>query len=283
MSAQLETTERFFRPADVESIRRNYRAMRLRSFLRGVRNLVVFAAVAAGIFMIYRHTQSNARFAIRRVEVTGALHTQRAAIDALVSQYVGLNLFQLDIDRVQRELTSLEWVSRIEIEKALPDTLRIRIVERTPVALVTVADGALRYVDERGAAFADLSPAIGDSDLPVVIAATRDDAVRAVDLVRRLRVRDPEVYARISEVRPLLPHGFAIFDRELAATVYAEDSDLSAKWRDLHAIAAAEKFKRGDLHYADLRFDGRIVIKPLHAAIAPSMSGPQNLPMEITN
>lgn len=281
MSAQLETTERFFRPADVENIRRNYRAMRLRSFLRGVRNLFVLVAIIVGAVVAYRHTQSDARFAIKQIEVVGAVHTQRAALEALTLQYVGLNLFRLDIDRVRHDLASLEWVSRIEIEKALPDKLRIRIVERTPAALIE-RNGVLRYVDENGAAFADLSPSIGDSDLPLIVATSGDDVVRAVDLVRRLRVTDPAVYARISEVRPLLPHGFALFDRELGATVYA-DEDLSAKWRDLYAIAAAEKFRRGDVQYADLRFDGRIVMKPMHPLAGPALTIVQDEPTQITN
>lgn len=282
MSVPYESTERFFRPADVESIRRNYRGVQLQSFFRVLRNAFVAVALITGAVMAYRHTQSDARFAIKRVEVLGAVHTQRAAVDALTRQYVGLNLFRLDIDRVRRDLASLDWVSRIEIEKALPDTLRIRVVERTPAALIA-RKGVLRYVDENGAAFADLSPAVGDSDLPVIVAATGDDVVRGVDLLRRLRTSDPAVYARVSEVRPLLPHGFALFDRQLAATIYADDHDLSAKWRDLYAIVTAEKLRRGDVQYADLRFDGRIVLKAVHPNLAPAPAVPQNVPIEITN
>jgi cell division protein FtsQ len=284
MSLPFETaaTERFLRPADVDNLRRNYRSVQLRSFLRGLRSLVVLVAVIVGAIVVYQRTQSDARFAIRRVEFSGAVHTQRAALDALVNRYVGLNLVRLDIDRVRRDLASLDWVARIEIEKALPDTLRVRIVERTTVALVSASDGTLRYVDEVGAAFADLSPAIGDGDLPLIVAPTREDRIRAVDLIRRLRSQDPAVFNRISEIRPLVPHGYALYDRELGATVYADDRDVSAKWRDLYAVAAAEKFQRGDLQYADLRFDGRIVIKPVHAAAA-SASMPQTVPTLITN
>ena len=283
MSVQFESSDRFFRPADVESIRRNYRGMQLQSFFRAVRNFIIVVALVIGAIVAYRHTQSDARFAIKRVEVTGAVHTQRAAIDALTRQYAGLNLFRLDIDRVRRDLASLDWVSRIEIEKALPDTLRIRIVERTPAALIS-RNGVIRYVDENGAAFADLSPVIGDTDLPLITASSGDDVVRGVDLIRRLHTTDPAVYARISEVRPLLPHGFALFDRELGAFVYADGGDLSAKWRDLYAIADAEKLRRGDIQYADLRFNGRIVLKPMRAAIVtPATAVPQTVPTQITN
>lgn len=281
MSIQLDTTDRFFRPADVENIRRNYRGVQFRSFLRILRNLIVVAALVAGGVAAYRHTQSDARFAIRRVEVTGAVHTPPAAVEALTQRYRGLNLFKLDIDRVRGDLAQLPWVSRIEIEKALPDTLRIRIVERVPVALLA-RDGALQYVDPQAVPFAELTPVVGDNDLPIIVAANRGDIARAVALLSDLREHDPLVFQRISEVKPLLPHGFALFDRELGMTVYA-DRDLSAKWRDLYAIATAEKFRRGDVEYADLRFDGRIVLKPVRAIASVAASTTPDIPAQITN
>lgn len=281
MSVQLESTERFFRPTDVENIRRNYRVVRLRSLVRGLRSVVLVLAAIAIVIAAVRHTQSDARFAIQRVEVAGAVHTSRAALEKFTKGYRGLNLFKLDIDRVRGELGSLAWVSRIEIEKALPDTLRIRIVERTPVALVAQG-GGLRYVDENGAAFADLTPAVGDQDLPVIAATTAAEIARGVELVRRLREHDPAIYARVSEVRPLLPHGYAIFDRQLGATILAEDADLSSKWRDLYSIVAAERLQRGDVEYADLRFNDRIVVKPLHMILGSPAMRPET-PTVITN
>jgi hypothetical protein len=151
-----------------------------------------------------------------------------------------------------------------------------------PVAL-TEDRGSVLYVDERGAAFAELSPAVGDPDLPLITAARGDDLARCVDLLRRLRVRDPEIYARISEVRPLLPHSYAFFDRQLHALVYANEEDLSAKWRHLYAISAAERFVPGDIAYADLRFDGRVVVKPLRAMPAVALVPRAMAPARITN
>ena len=254
----------------IKSVETRYLEDRV-SLFRGLRNLLVVLAVIAGAIAAYRHAQSDARFAIKRIEVTGAVHTQRAAIDVLTKRYAGLNLFRLDIDRVQRDMTSLEWVARIEIEKSLPDTLRIRIVERTPVALV-LSDGPVHYVDDDGVTFAELSTAVGDSDLPVISGARGAELAHCVGLLRDLRARDAQLYARVSEVRPVAPRGFAIFDRELGAFVYADAGDLSAKWRDLYAIVANEKLARGAIEYADLRFQNRIVVKPWRAAATPSPS-----------
>ena len=272
MSAGYDSTSpRFFRPTDVARLRRNQRRIQLQRFAAAAGKLAVAGGIAIGLLLAYRHTQDDARFAVKAIEIAGATHTPRAAIDAVTNQYIGANLFRIDIARLQADLRRLGWVKRIEAEKKLPDTLRIRIVEREAVALAAARD-RMTYVDEDGVVFAELSPSVGDTDLPIITNASGTELARCVALVRELRTRDPQIYSRISEVRPVAPNGFALFDRELGAFVYADPGDLSAKWRDLYAIVANERLARGAIEYADLRFQNRIVVKPWSAAATPPPS-----------
>ncbi len=153
----------------------------------------------------------------------------------------------------------------------------------TVPAALTAVGGRIEYVDQDGLAFAELSPSVGDSDLPLVTDAGATDLQRSVALLESLRAHDPQIYSRISEIRPVAPNGFAIFDRELGAFVYADDTDLSAKWRDLYAVARAEHFGENDIEYADLRFAGRIVIKPLHPPALPPAPQRPIITTPITN
>ncbi len=276
------TAPRFLRPDDVARIQRNQRRINVQRALRIGRSTALTAAVVFLLMWAYGRTQSDIRFAVKTIDVSGVVHTSRADLDAVTAAYAGANLFKIDIARVQASIRALPWVSRVEVEKKLPDTLRIRIVERTPAALVR-AGNELRYADESGVPFAALSPSVGDPDLPLIVASDPADLKRCTELVRDLRQRDPLLYSRISEVRPLPPNAFALFDRDLGTTVYARAADLSEKWRTLYAVADAERFGRAAIQYADLRFADRIVLKPLHpiatsgAAIVPAHSA------EITN
>ena len=271
MSSSVESAQRFFRPPDAGRARRNYRRVQVGRLFAIVRSLLIIAAIALGALAAYRHTQSGAQFAVKTIEIDGARHTPRASLDAITRQYVGMNLFKIDIGRVRRDLGALSWIRHVEISEKVPDTLRIRIVERTPVALV-LSDGPVHYVDDDGVTFAELSPSVGDPELPVISNARGAELAQCVALLRDLHARDPQLYARVSEVRPVAPHGFAIFDREIGAFVYADAGDLSAKWRDLYAIVAGEKLARGAIEYADLRFQNRIVVKPWNAAAMPPPS-----------
>jgi cell division protein FtsQ len=250
----------FFRPQIARP--RNQRRIQVQRLLVIARNVFFAAlAVAAGVW-VYGRVRSES-FAVKTIEIVGAVHTPRPALDLITGRYVGLNLFDLDIVRVQSDLGGLPWVSRIDIEKKVPDTLRIKIVERKPVALVRSGDRLL-YADENGVAFAELSPAVGDDDLPVIADAAGAELTRTIAFLTDLRRRDPSVYTRISEVRPVPPRGFAVFDRQLKALVYVNAEDVSAKWRSLYSILDAER--RPPIAYADLRFADRVVIKPSEGA-----------------
>jgi cell division septal protein FtsQ len=273
------TASRFFRPSDPARLRRNQRRIQVQRLFVILRNATVAGVLVIAALAAYRHTQSNQRFAVRSIEVEGAVHTPRAAIDLVTRRYVGLNLFQIDIGRVQRDLapagasmaSGLGWVQRIDIEKKLPDLLRIKITERTPVALVRNGDrngDRLLYTDQEGLGFAELSTSAGDDDLPIITDAHGAELQRTVELLRDLRRADAELYSRVSEVWPIPPRGFALYDRALGAVVYANADDVVAKWRGLYSVLAAENNPK--IQYADLRFANRLIVK------AAEMTNAQN-------
>ena len=281
MSSSYESA-RFLRPADVARLRRNQRRIQAQRIFVIVFNGLVVAGVVLGSMWLWRRTQSSSRFAVRAIEVAGAVHTPRAALDAVTRQYAGANLFRIDIARVQHDLGSLAWVRRVAIEKKLPGTLRITVVERTPVALVRHGN-SIDYVDAQGVDFAALAASVGDSDLPLIDNARGGELARSVAFLTALRARDSRVWSRISELRPIAPNGFALFDRDLDAVIYVNADDVSNKVRNLYAVARAEQLGRGAIDYADLRFSDRIVIKPTRPMNAPAVA-PQTLaPAEITN
>jgi cell division protein FtsQ len=246
------TASRFLRPTDIARLRRNQRRIHAQRLLLMLRNTGLAATLVIGGVWAWRHTQSN-------------VHTDRAQLDAVTKQYAGLNLFQIDLARVQRDLGGIGWVRRIDIEKKLPDTLRIKITERAPVALVRNGD-VLSYVDQDGVSFAELSPRVGANDLPVITDAHGAELARTVTLLRDLRAKDRELYSRVSEVWPIPPRGFALYDRDLGAVVYANGEDVVNKWRNLYGVLAAENNPK--IEYADLRFADRVIVKPLEATHA---------------
>lgn len=255
------SSERFFRPIEIGPTPRNLRRLQAKRLLLIAMNVLMVSLLVLAGFWGWRKTQEDARFGIRQIEISGLHHAPRGEIDATAGRWAGANLFRLDLDAVGTELRAHPWVESVTVEKKLPATLHVEITERTPVALL-VSDGPIRYVDRHGVVFADLSARIGNPDLPLVSAADQSGVAAAVELLGVIEAEHPELYSRVSEIEAIPGEGFAVWDRELRTMVRLGPEGTS-RWLALHALARADGWAPGTMEYADLRFRGRIVVKPL--------------------
>jgi len=202
-----ESADRFLRPSDLRALRRNHRQLQVQKILIIAANLIVASLFVLAVLWIYRTTRANSRFAIRRLEVTGNVHTARSSLDTITAQHIGENLFRIDIGSLDRQFASLPWVEQVSIEKQLPNTLRVHLKERQPVAVV--AGDALRFVDQSGVVFAVASRDTGSAELPVISRASSKEAIRGtVDFLRQVRMKSPALYSRLSEISPVGEGGF---------------------------------------------------------------------------
>ena len=265
------SSDRFLRPVEIGPTPRNLRRLQARKLLLISTNVLMVSLIVLGAFWAWRKTRDDARFGIRQIEVAGLHHAPRTEIEAVASRWKGANLFRLDHETVRAELRSHPWVESVSVEKKLPATLHIEIAERTPAALV-VTDGAIRYVDRHGIVFAALSPRIGDPDLPLVSGADQSGIASAVEFLESVEREHPELYSRVSEIEAIPGEGFAVWDRELRTLVRLGPEGAS-RWLALHALVRADGWPAGSLEYADLRFRGRVVIKPLAESSVAVRSG----------
>jgi cell division septal protein FtsQ len=251
---------RFMRPMDMRVTRRNHRRVQVQRVLLIAANLTLAVVLAVGGYWLYQRTQNDTRFAIEKVETTGAVHTSPAAVERVVSRYRGANLFKLNIEELRSELLTLPWVESVAIEKRIPDGVAVHITERTPVALVNVG-GRLRYVDSHGLSFAPLTVNEGNAELPIIPSADPQELGRTVVFLQSVRRDHPDLFARLSEVEPIAPEGFRIVDRDIVTSILVGDKDYADKWRQLYSIVRQESFDSAAVEYADLRFERRIIVK----------------------
>lgn len=143
-------------------------------------------------------TRTGARrmafFRVRAVEVKGARYlapdeiVARLRVDTLASLWD-------DIEPLRQRLSGHPQISAVEIKRKMPGTLVVTVEENQPVAFVASPKGLLPY-DSLGKAL-PIDPTRGTLDLPVV--ATGDPVL--LKLVGAIRALQPELFARIEEVR----------------------------------------------------------------------------------
>ena len=129
---------------DVKLRSSQLRAARTRMTAAGLGS--IFAAAFA-IYLFYRVgdwaldclVYQNQAFAIEEID----LQTDGAIAVEQLRRWAGVkledNLLALDLVRVKRDLELVPLVQSVSVERILPHTLRIRIIEREPIAQVNVA------------------------------------------------------------------------------------------------------------------------------------------------
>ena len=94
-------------------------------------------ALAAGTYVLARE---SSMFAIRRVEIRGADPRTAAAVRRALSTLDGTSLLSLGRAEVARRAQAVPSVISATYDRAFPHTLRVRIVEERPVAVLHRGD-----------------------------------------------------------------------------------------------------------------------------------------------
>jgi cell division protein FtsQ len=133
-------------------------------------------------------------FRVRHVEVIGARHIhppdvlERLQVDTLNSVWD-------PTEPLEARVSAHPLIREVQIERKLPGTLVVRIIEHIPVALVATT-GGFRAYDERGVAL-PIDPSTSDIDAPIL---DRPDTL-LLRLLGATRRQAPAVYLRLSEIR----------------------------------------------------------------------------------
>ena len=87
---------------------------------------------------------------VDRIDVAGTGHTDPAAVTEAAGVERGAALATVDLDAVAERISALPWVQTVDVSRGWPSTLKVRIVERSPVAAVPAQDGGWVLVDPSG-------------------------------------------------------------------------------------------------------------------------------------
>ncbi len=172
-------------------------------FLLGV--VVLFLGVwHGGEWLLQAGFYQNEQFNIRTIDIRTDGVINPAQIHRWAGIQKGANLFQTDLMRVKRDLEVVPLIKSAAVDRVLPDTLRIRVSERNPVAQVVlyrqsvkgILERKIFWVDQHGFVMEPLDPKLAVDKrnlkwLPVLV------GVNQVDLLPGRSIKTSQVRAAL--------------------------------------------------------------------------------------
>jgi cell division septal protein FtsQ len=242
-------------------------------YLRPLRTIALgaagFSLLFGSVFVAYRAIGSTTFFRLKNIEVSSAKRLTQAEILALVGVEAGQDMARMNLKRMGEQLAQNPWVETVRIHRYFPDRLSISITEREPLAIVNM--GFIYYLDKKGTVFKVLNQ--GDKlDYPVVTgfseeemssnpAGTKEALKTTCELLGILRVKGAFILADVSEIHYDKGYGFTLFTNSGALPVKVGSGDFAAKVDRLARIYPDLMAQRALLHYIDLDYNDKIVVK----------------------
>jgi cell division protein FtsQ len=123
---------------------------------RGLRRAGIGAAVLAPVALLAWVLLMSPLLAVRHVVVSGTSRLSPEQVRAAASVARGVPLARVDAQSVVRRVEALRAVADVRVTRAWPSTLKLVVVERTPVAGIVTRTG-VTLVDAAGVPFADVA------------------------------------------------------------------------------------------------------------------------------
>lgn len=213
---------------------------------------LALALLASSPFWAPLFLRRMAFFRLRRVEIVGTRYLSPS--DILARLHVDTMASVWDPTApLERRVAAHPQIRAVTIQRKLPGTLVVDVVERIPVALIATPNGFQAY-DERGVAL-PIDPARILIDAPV--AAQRDRVL--FRLLAAMRSDAPTLYGRVSEIRRVGPEELVLqLTSELVRAMKDVTVDRLAEIEPVETDLARRRLRATEI---DLRYRDQVIAR----------------------
>ena len=206
--------------------------------------LAVFLVLAACIGLY-----NSSLFAVRTVEVVGVTHVSADTVRALARVPKDATLIRFPADAVAQRVSADPWIASVSVSRVFPSGMRIRVVERVPVAIVD-AGARMWLIDGTGAAIATPTveasgtvPIINDVPGLDLKAGRRTTSEPLLNAIAVLNGISRTLAATVLSVSAPTIDGTALSTADHVEIVFGEAVDLTTKDALARRILTEQKGK----------------------------------------
>ncbi len=200
-------------------------------------------------------TTASMGFRVQEVMVSGRQQTDRDTLIKSLNIARGAPILAFDIDDAKRRVEALPWVRATTIERMLPDTILVSIVEREPLALWQ-REGNLHLVDADGVVILDKG-LDAYKDLMLVIGDGAQS--RAAELIALLGT-EPVLMHQVTAATWVGQRRWNLHLRD-GIVVRLPESDPISAWGKLAEYHRLHRVFDKDVTVLDLRIPDRLIVR----------------------
>lgn len=204
---------------------------------------------------------ADAGFRVEHVEIAGAATTPKAIVEAALGVRRGAPILGFSPEQAAARVAALGAVKAAVVERILPDTVRVTIVERRPVAIWQKPDNAFALIGANGAVLTGHDAAAArarDPGLPLLVGAGVPAHARAL---LALLARFPAIGKRVVAAERIDDLRWNLVLRD-HATIKLPDRHMARAMATLMRAEDRIRLLERPVRTIDLRLADRLVVRP---------------------
>jgi len=194
-------------------------------------------------------------FVLQEITVTGAKYSNNDQIGKTLKLKHGMPIFSISLSDLKSRLEKIEWIRYAIVERELPNSIHISIVERTPIALGQKGK-KLTLIDDEGSIINkfELKEHI---HLPIIIGDGAE--IYANSLIKMLET-NPELFKRVNAVIMVSERRWNVrFDNDLE--IKLPEEKMAEAWNKVIKLYQKNELFLPDIAVIDLRVENKIFVE----------------------
>jgi len=167
--------------------------------------LVLFSA----IFNFYNSNQYNSKlkkiiestntllinygFYLQNIYITGNNNLQKEDILSIINDKEYKTIFNINLFKIRNNLLLNEWIETVKIERTLPSSIKIQIIEKKPVAIWQTKSGN-KLITKDGSIISNANVTAFKNNLPIIIGK---GANKDAFLILQILKKNPDLYNNV--------------------------------------------------------------------------------------
>ncbi|NOZ04068.1 MAG: FtsQ-type POTRA domain-containing protein [FCB group bacterium] len=228
------------------------------------------------IWTAFKWADYNSYLSINQIRIQGASIIEPREYLDLLGDITDTPIAQIKLDEIRSTMAAHPYVRAIRVSRHYPNTIKIELVERKPVAMVNIPPMVL--IDEEGVILPETDktlnfqlPCLSNFNpakqlYPVGKHALSQKVIEATKIVSHIRREYPTLYRNLSEVRLNHRDEYELILSEEPTRIVLGSDDI---WNKLLILKEFEKSitplrKLTDYTYLDLRYENQVIARERH-------------------
>jgi cell division protein FtsQ len=222
-------------PSSVRRFMARARKRRLRAALPWAVCAGVVVVLGVSLWIVY----GTAVFGVRRVQVVGVEVLTPLQVEQAAAVPMRKPLARVDLDRVRARVQGLAPVSKAIVSRGWPGTIKVEVVERTPVAAVPSGPDQWTLIDREGMAYRAVS--LLPDGLPLAqLAAPGPGDVNTRSALTVLSALTDELREQLVTISVKAPAQIKLMLRGDRTVVWGDDTQSATKAKVATALLKRE-------------------------------------------